>query len=61
MATQVTRLPIERAPLLTEQRVRPLPVRRRTRQPPGAGWLAPVFQLRPTSPPRGPYSPPPAA
>lgn len=49
-------LPVSRVPLLTEQRVRPLPVRRRTGQPPGA--LAPVFQLRPAPyQPSAPYGP----
>lgn len=37
-----------RAGLLTDRRVVPLPVRRRSGRPPAAGWLAPVFQLRPT-------------
>lgn len=41
--------PIERAPLLTERRVLPLPPRRGTGRPPATGWLAPVFVLRPAA------------
>ncbi len=40
--------PIERTPLLTERRVRPLRTRRSTGRPPATGWLAPVFVLHPT-------------
>jgi len=40
--------PIERAPLLTERRLRPLRTRRSAGRPPATGWLAPVFALHPT-------------
>lgn len=46
MTSRIVR-PLERAPLPTERRVLPLPSRRRAGRPPAAGWLAPVFVLRP--------------
>lgn len=42
--------PPRRMPLMTEPTVRPLPHRRGAGRPVGAGWLAPVFQLRPHRP-----------
>lgn len=51
----------QRAGMLTDRRVIPLPHRPRTGRPPALGALAPVFQLRPMPVAQVPFGPDTAA
>lgn len=54
-------LPTQRAGMLTDRRVVPLPQRPRTGRPAASGALAPVFQLRAMPVARVPFGPDTAA